>query len=215
MKNCLNCGAQIADDDKFCPYCGMEVFDNEEKKNSSSSCPNCNKELKPYEKYCPICGTLNPGFDENAKETEYRSEEENRQRTKNSYEPVGAFAAYKLYFKNYFNFTGRSSRAEYWYPVLFNFIISIILSTVDRITNIQLEILKMYEFELNGELYVYYAGLFSTIFELIVFIPALACLIRRLRDTGKSPIYILFILIPIVGPFILIYWLAQETDRYL
>lgn len=40
------------------------------------------------------------------------------------------FKAYKKYWMGYFDFTGRSTRSEYWLAVLANTIVSIILFTV-------------------------------------------------------------------------------------
>ena len=40
---------------------------------------------------------------------------------------VGFIDAIKLAFKNYVNFNGRSRRSEYWWFVLFNIIIEIII----------------------------------------------------------------------------------------
>jgi uncharacterized membrane protein YhaH (DUF805 family) len=38
---------------------------------------------------------------------------------------VGFGTAYKLFWKNYVNFTGRSRRSEYWYTVLWHIIVCI------------------------------------------------------------------------------------------
>lgn len=80
------------------------------------------------------------------------------------------------YFKvlqNYANFSGRARRSEYWYFVLFNFIISLVLGFVGVAIN----------FEFLGNIY-----------SLAVLIPSLAVAVRRMHDVGKSG---WFILIPI------------------
>jgi len=75
--------------------------------------------------------------------------------------------------QNYANFNGRARRKEYWMFVLFNVIITLILT-----------------FALQA------AGLqgFENIYTLGVFIPSLAVAVRRMHDVGKSG---WFILIPI------------------
>jgi uncharacterized membrane protein YhaH (DUF805 family) len=87
--------------------------------------------------------------------------------------------------KNYANFSGRARRKEYWYFVLGQLIISIITGLLDEtIFNI------------------------ST---LILFIPGLAVLVRRLHDINKSGWWILISLIPFIGSIILLVWLLTNT----
>ena len=85
----------------------------------------------------------------------------------------------KWYFKaiyHYFDFSGRSRRKEFWIFTLFNAILTSVLSLLDIVL----------------ETYI-----FTTIFFmycLVIFIPRLSLLLRRLHDSGKSG---WFILIPI------------------
>lgn len=82
--------------------------------------------------------------------------------------------------KKYAVFTGRARRSEYWYFVLFNLIISILIGIIDY---------SIGTFnEETGR------GIFGTIYSLGVLIPAIAVSIRRMHDVGKSG---WFILIPI------------------
>ncbi len=74
---------------------------------------------------------------------------------------VDFLTAIKLFFANYANFRGRSTRAEYWWVALFLVIVSLAFS-----------MLKL--------------NLLSTIFSLAVFIPSLAIAFRRFHDTGRS-----------------------------
>lgn len=76
---------------------------------------------------------------------------------------VDFITAIKMYFANYANFKGRSTRAEYWWVMLFLFLVSCALSLFGTIGN-----------------YINYA------FSLVCFIPGLAIGTRRLHDTGKS-----------------------------
>ena len=48
-KICNNCGAQIADDSRFCTSCGSK---------NANTCRQCGKELKEGAKFCVECGTL-------------------------------------------------------------------------------------------------------------------------------------------------------------
>lgn len=48
---------------------------------------------------------------------------------------------------------------------------------------------------------------------LATMIPIIVAGVRRLHDLGKSGLYYLFVLIPVVGGIILLIWFAQEGQR--
>ena len=99
---------------------------------------------------------------------------------------------YFLYcLKHYVDFNGRAPRAEFWYFVLFNFIIALVVSGIG-----------------------YAIGLdkLGSLYSLLVLLPALAVSVRRLHDTGKSGLFVLLGLIPLVGALILIYFYAQASQ---
>ena len=115
--------------------------------------------------------------------------------------------------KHYADFSGRARRSEYWGTVLFNGLIqaglSIILSIVATILFSSIEI--------NGE--VTFSSLFFLlpdipiyIYSLIWLLPGLAVAVRRLHDIGKSGWNLLWILLPIVGAIMLIYWYCQDSQ---
>ena len=82
---------------------------------------------------------------------------------------------YLKVLQNYATFSGRARRSEYWYFVLFNVIISLVLYFVGELTKMPI---------------------ISTIYSLAVLIPAIAVAARRMHDVGKSG---WSILIPIYG----------------
>lgn len=86
--------------------------------------------------------------------------------------------------KKYAVFSGRATRSEYWYFVLISFIISAILSVIDRVI---------------GSASGTNLGTLGSIYSLAILIPALAVSARRLHDIGKSGWMILVNLIPFVG----------------
>lgn len=89
----------------------------------------------------------------------------------------------KVVFENYANFKGRARRSEYWYFVLLNIIISLILLGIDSMLGMGMG--------------------FRNLYGLAVFIPGLAVSVRRLHDIGKSGwwllIYYLIFTFSIVG----------------
>ena len=106
---------------------------------------------------------------------------------------------YFLYcLQHYADFTGRARRSEYWYFVLFNFIVSILIGlSLGVIAGL-----------LNVPALVYLAYLWS----LAVFIPSLAVSVRRLHDIGRSGWWLLLSLIPLVGSIILIIWCCFDSQ---
>jgi uncharacterized membrane protein YhaH (DUF805 family) len=121
--------------------------------------------------------------------------------------PMDLVQAVKSSFRKFADFKGRASRSEYWYFALFA-----------NVSPYFLVIIGQY---FQGQVYSYNAyRLFSllTYIALAIFlasiIPSLACATRRLHDTGHSGGAIFLSLIPIVGPIILIVWLASAGEPF-
>lgn len=93
--------------------------------------------------------------------------------------------------KKYVVFTGRAQRAEYWYFILFNLIITVVLSGIDAAL---------------GE-----SGILSGIYGLAVLLPGLGVSVRRLHDTSRTGWWLLIGLIPLVGFIVLIIFMAQDS----
>jgi uncharacterized membrane protein YhaH (DUF805 family) len=92
--------------------------------------------------------------------------------------------------RKYAVFSGRARRMEFWYFVLFNLIVAIVLSLIDRLIG------------------TFYAGsnigLLSGIYSLAVLIPTLAVTVRRLHDIDRSGWWIFISLIPLIGSIVLL-----------
>lgn len=54
-------------------------------------------------------------------------------------------------------------------------------------------------------------SILNILFSLGSFVPYLAVIWRRLHDTGRSGKFYFFVLIPLVGPILLIVWLAGRS----
>ena len=87
-------------------------------------------------------------------------------------------------FKNYAKFSGRARRSEFWFFVLFNFVISSALNVVSQ------------SLWYATDSYAFLS--ISYIYSLAVAIPALAVTVRRLHDTGRSGWWLLAYYLPIV-----------------
>ncbi len=103
---------------------------------------------------------------------------------------------------NFLNFSGRARRSEYWYFFLFNFVVQLLLSRSSLIFDILLP----------TKMALGLARVLVSIYSLIVFLPALAVLVRRLHDTGKSGWYLLWNLLPGIGTLIVVIRLLRDGD---
>lgn len=90
----------------------------------------------------------------------------------------------KVCFAKYADFTGRATRSEYWWFVLFVVVAGVAAS--------------------------YISSTLSVLFSLGTLLPMIAAATRRLHDTGRSGWWQLITFVPLVGSIILIVFLAQE-----
>ena len=123
------------------------------------------------------------------------------------------FSAYKKFWTRYADFSGRSSRSDYWWVVLCNFLITLPFSLI-----------ALFGFLIPLFSEVYYAGLYDyepdlsgamagaglavfimfllTIYGLATIVPHLAITVRRLRDAGFHWAFIFLGVGPTIASFI-------------
>lgn len=94
--------------------------------------------------------------------------------------------------KKYAVFSGRACRSEYWMFVLFNAIITFVLSFVEGL--------------FGGP------GAIGALYSLAVLIPGIAVGARRLHDTNRSGWWLLLGLFPVIGLIVLIVFMAQDSQ---
>ena len=97
--------------------------------------------------------------------------------------------------KKYAVFGGRSRRKEYWYFLLFNIIVAIVLAWIDALLG---------TFSSSG------IGVLSGIYGLAILIPSLAVTVRRLHDIDRSGWWILINLFPLIGSIVLLVFAVSE-----
>ena len=86
-------------------------------------------------------------------------------------------------FMLYFVFKGRAKRAEFWWFFLFLMILGVMTSIIDSTLGTQIVTNDMGTItEVDDQK----TGIFSTVVQLITFIPGLAVGARRLHDTNRS-----------------------------
>lgn len=142
--------------------------------------------------------------------------------------------AYKDFWKRYTDFSGRSSRPDFWWVYLCQTIISIPI-TILLMSNLFSAFLAISPYisdsgetigisdEKLGLLFLSELLTPSTIFLWIIlfiyglacFIPQLALSVRRLRDAGFHWAFLFFNFIPYVGPFIVLIFYMMPSKQTL
>ena len=110
--------------------------------------------------------------------------------------------AYKNFWKGYVNFTGRSTRPEFWWVWLLNMVIFF---------PVYYSLFTGLEFDnpiINIALFSMYIILL-----LVEFVPLLALIVRRLRDVGIHWAYIFIVFVPL-GAVTLLVMLAMPSQRF-
>lgn len=109
---------------------------------------------------------------------------------------MGFQEAVRKVLGNYVNFQGRASRAEYWWWVLFTFIIGVIFVILKAITG-----WKLFE-------------ILNSLVGLAFLLPGLGVTWRRLHDTGRAGGWYFIVFVPIVGWIFLLYWLIKAGEPF-
>lgn len=99
--------------------------------------------------------------------------------------------AFSAAWRRSFDYSGRSSRGDYWWFVLDNFILSVVLLLLSNVAS--------------------FFGSIYTLWAIASIVPSFSLLIRRLRDVGKGWPWIFIGLIPLIGGIWLIVLLAQPS----
>lgn len=95
-------------------------------------------------------------------------------------------------FRNYVTFSGRASRSEYWYWVLFAVLVAIASGIIDH---------AIFPYASTGPV--------EALTTLILFLPGLAMSARRLHDIDRTAWWIL-ITFTVVGIILLLIWACMR-----
>ena len=123
------------------------------------------------------------------------------------------FSAYKKFWTRYADFSGRSSRSDYWWVVLCNFLITLPFSLIaffgfliPLFSEIYYAGLYDYEPDLSGAMagagLAVFIMFLLTIYWLATIVPQLAITVRRLRDAGFHWAFIFLGVGPTIASFI-------------
>jgi len=106
------------------------------------------------------------------------------------------------FWKNYANFKGRARRSEYWYIQLFLVV-----------TNLAAAVIDFWLLEGDVERFIANGGggIVGLVWILATIVPALAVLVRRLHDTGRTGWWALIGLVPFVGGIVLLVFTVLDS----
>jgi uncharacterized membrane protein YhaH (DUF805 family) len=145
-------------------------------------CTQCGKENKENSHYCGACGA---GLSLGIAEPIARESEREGDpgQTKKN-----AMDWYFDVLKKYATFSGRARRKEYWTFTLVYFIILLTLAVIAP------------------------ESVFLTLYVLAMILPIWAAAVRRLHDTNRSGLWVFISVVPFVGPFVLLWFMATAGD---
>lgn len=113
--------------------------------------------------------------------------------------------AFKQFWVKELDFSGATDRREFWFGVLANSIIMLLL--------IALILISLFAVAPMLNRFSTFAIAMLIAFCLVELMPSIALIIRRMHDIGKSGYYIWVLFIPIAG-FIWYLWLVTRPTGY-
>ncbi len=115
---------------------------------------------------------------------------------------MGMMEAVKMFFARYTDFEGRSSRAEYWWVFLFQFLVVIAayigMGLAFVIGLPALSIIFM---------------IAMVLYFLAALVPGIAVIVRRLHDTDRSGWWYFIGLVPLIGGIILLIFFCNSGTK--
>jgi uncharacterized membrane protein YhaH (DUF805 family) len=111
-------------------------------------------------------------------------------------------------FKNYVTWRGRATRSEFWWWMLFVYLVQIPFSIIYSIS-VQ-NLVNEGTFEIG--MFFNWAYYLMLVVSLVLVLPSISVLIRRLHDTDRSGGWYWILLIPVVGTIVLlVFTLSAST----
>lgn len=190
---CKNCNEVLESNAQFCHACGTRV--------APSTC-TCGAQLPEQAKFCTNCGSPATQPDSPTKKPEFVQEERQKQAPAvtsatgntniSTSQPLqqpafqqtevvterNMIGWYLEALKKYAVFTGRARRKEYWYFVLCNMIVVMILAFIGGLADL--------------------GDILANIYQLGVLLPGIAVGVRRMHDTGRNGWWLLLPLVNLV-----------------
>lgn len=105
--------------------------------------------------------------------------------------------SYLKAYKQYFDFSSRTSRQDFWLFMLFATLVNLAATVIDAVF-----------FDIPVEEY----GPLMIITTLVQFIPSISVAVRRLHDTDRSGYWLFMMLIPLIGFIVLLVMFCKASQ---
>jgi Predicted membrane protein len=115
--------------------------------------------------------------------------------------------AYKNFWKKYVDFEGRTTRSDWWWVTLCNFIIFLLLLIPIMFSFINVLATPINYYPVYGVIF----ALLAVIYLLAILVPSIAMYVRRLRDADFHWALIFISFIPYVGGVVLFVLLQMPS----
>lgn len=230
---CPYCNYDIRPGDRYCENCGASAVSEPEPaandpyqgggqyypQNTNAASGYGNNQYGGYNQYGSN-SQYGYGNDQYGGNAQYSSYDQYSSYNHGNGSPkfVGFGEAIKLFFVNYVNFKGRSTRSEFWFAYLFQFLVrfgvSFIFSFLGSIFFISSSSV------MSGVSSFSFARTLVGIVDLAMFLPALSIGVRRLHDIGRSGWWILlefsvYLLVPGFTIFALLNPILMNLEIFL
>lgn len=194
-KYCINCGKQIPKAAQFCPFCGADQTATKQQQSKSDT-----RKTENINNSEDVINT-------SSNDEDYRYNENDR---------PGMITSFKLYLTDAFTISKRMGRADYWWSYLTVAIIQLIFSIILFGWLLAYPIMTT---GIDGDLSIIDPGKFILVglFSIPMALMGIAnftSMIRRLHDTDHSGNFMWFLLLPLVGPIILLVMTVLKSAKH-
>lgn len=175
-------------------------------------CPECRAWIEKV-KTCPHCGASIDVPEENIQPEPQETEQD-----KDYIEEFNLWTAFASMFKKYFDFKGRSRRSEFWLAYLANMLILLVFC-IPFITTWVNAVFSMESGKSYSDLMLRLVVMLiiTMVYSLIIFIPWISLMIRRLHDAGYSGLWLFICFIPFGYVALFVFFCLDSqpgTNRY-
>lgn len=175
-------------------------------------CPECRAWVEKVET-CPHCGASIPVCEETLP-----SEVQENKQEPIYIEELNLWTAFISMFKRLTDFKGRSRRSEFWFAYLAHMLIGLVLCIPLLTTIVNLAYSMESGIPDAGLMLRFFViSIIIMLYSLIVFVPWLALMVRRLHDAGYTGLWLLICFVPF-GGVVLFYFFCLDsqpgTNRY-